>query len=76
MLIPFFTFIQSVITSHTCVAPRLVITAHDKSAPHSSLSSRPGLLCSDALYAALFISLCIGLIDKEINDCESIGKRL
>src|SRR3989338_9030619 len=51
--------IQSVITSHTCVAPRLVVAAYAKNTPHSSPSSRLGLLCSDALYEALFMSLCL-----------------
>src|SRR3990172_11572272 len=53
--------IQSVITSHTCVAPRLVVAAYAKNTPHSSPSSRLGLLCSDALYEALFMSLCLTL---------------
>src|SRR3972149_10786286 len=51
--------IQSVITSHTFVAPQLVAAAYVKSMPYSSFSSRLGLLCSDALYAILFMSLCI-----------------
>src|SRR3990170_1789079 len=50
---------QSVITLHPCVAPRLVIAAYCKSTPHSSSSSRLGLLCSDALYAHLLMMLCI-----------------
>src|SRR3989338_3734637 len=51
--------IQSVITSHTCVAPRLVVAAYAKNTPHSSPSSRLGLLCSDALYVDLFMLLCL-----------------
>ena len=51
--------IQSVITSHPCVAPRLVVAAYAKNTPHSSPSSRLGLLCSDALYVDLFMLLCI-----------------
>ncbi|MBI3753629.1 MAG: UDP-glucose/GDP-mannose dehydrogenase family protein [Deltaproteobacteria bacterium] len=50
---------KSPVTSHTCVAPRFVVAAYAKNTPHSSPSSRLGLLCSDALYAQLFMSLCI-----------------
>jgi hypothetical protein len=35
---------------HTCVARRLVVATYLSSKPHSSPSSRLGLLCSDALY--------------------------
>src|SRR3990170_3722966 len=59
IIYPLSLFIQNVITSHTCVAPRLVVAAYAKNTPHSSPSSRLGLLCSYALYAALFMSLCI-----------------
>src|SRR3990170_1104657 len=59
IIYPLSLFIQSVITSHTCVAPRLVVAAYAKNSPHSSPSSRLGLLCSDALYEALFMSLCL-----------------
>jgi len=71
--------IQSVITSHTCVAPRFIVEAYSKNTPHSSPSSLLGLLCSDALYAALFMLLCIedesatGLKQKSYAKCESIG---
>src|SRR3989344_2427104 len=59
IIYPLSLFIQNVITSHTCVAPRLVVAAYAKNTPHSSPSSRLGLLCSDALYEALFMSLCL-----------------
>src|SRR3990170_156396 len=61
IIYPLSLFIQSVITSHTCVVPRLVVAAYAKNTPHSSPSSRLGLLCSDALYEALFMSLCLTL---------------
>src|SRR3989338_3170524 len=55
--------IQSIIISHTCVAPWFVVAAYAKNTPHSSPSSRLGLLCSDALYVQLFMLLCIvGLV--------------
>src|SRR3990170_7590591 len=59
IIYPLSLFIQSVITLHTCVAPRLVVAAYAKNTPHSSPSSRLGLLCSDALYETLFMSLCL-----------------
>src|SRR3989338_2012849 len=59
IIYPLSLFIQSVITLHTCVAPRLVGAAYAKNTPHSSPSSRLGLLCSDALYETLFMSLCL-----------------
>src|SRR3989304_9452215 len=66
IIYPLSLFIQSVITLHTCVAPRLVVAAYAKNTPHSSPSSRLGLLCSDALYAALFMSLCIANHEMQI----------
>src|SRR3989338_684762 len=54
----FVLIIQSVITSHTCVAPRFVVAAYGKNTPQSSPSSRLGLLCSDTLYSA-FLYRCV-----------------